>query len=148
MNADGPPELTTDQVVCMMEHNEDLRLLGIEAIRAHIRDTRTSPRPVATCCSEWTLTTCRASPNGSRSRRDVQRFRYSRQPTRTTCRAQPTDRSAARSSARSNVVSSRAAIVPSARLTKSEGSNGRWYARSAGERTALSMSAAAFLPSA
>jgi len=84
VNADGPPELTTDQVVCMMEHNEDLRLLGIEAIRAHIRDTRTSPRPVATCCSEWTLTTCRASPNGSRSRRDVQRFRYSRQPTRTT----------------------------------------------------------------
>lgn len=34
----APSELTTEQILTMMETNEDLRLLGIEVIRAHIRD--------------------------------------------------------------------------------------------------------------
>ncbi len=35
MNADGPNELTVEQ---MMTVNEDFRLLGIETIQVHIRD--------------------------------------------------------------------------------------------------------------
>ena len=38
MNADGPNELTVEQIVQMMTVNEDFRLLGIETIRVHIRD--------------------------------------------------------------------------------------------------------------